>query len=188
MIAIEPEHALERFHRLRGAPVLEQRAPEGGECLELVGIGLEDPHEHADRRARRFDAAQQVGQREGRRAVRRQQVEGALVGGARGAPVAPLLLQPAQLVPDAHERRVELERRVEGRERRRPVAEPGRDLRLEMEQVGAARRDLLGLAYTIERTERVAHGQSHARARHQHLDVAANPGRERIGQRRGIGR
>ena len=99
MIAIETEHALERLHCLRGSPVLEQRAAERCERLQLVGIGLEYSHQHADRGTRRLDAAEQISQRESRRGVGRQQVEGALVRCARSGPVAPLFLQPAQLVP-----------------------------------------------------------------------------------------
>ena len=94
VLRVEPQHPLERLERLRGAAVLEQRAAQRRERLELVGIGLEQAHQHVDRRARRLGAPQQLGQRQRRGAVGRQQIERPLVGRARRRPVAALLLDP----------------------------------------------------------------------------------------------
>ena len=51
---------------------------------------------------------------------------------------------------------------------------------------GRPGRQRLRLADAVERAERVAHRQPHAGPRHQHLDVAADPARQLVGQRRRV--
>ena len=46
VLGIEPQHPLERLERLGGAAVLEQRAAQRRERLQLVRVGLEQPHQH----------------------------------------------------------------------------------------------------------------------------------------------
>ena len=142
VLGVEAKHPRERLQRLRGAAVLEQGAAEGGERLELVRIGLEQP----DRAPRSPRAATRAG-RPGRRArAPRRCRSGADRARARRprapAPqLLPLLLQAAELVPDAHQRGVELQRGVERGERGGAIAQPGGHLGLEVQQIGPSRRE-----------------------------------------------
>ena len=51
VLGVEAKDPLESLERLHRAAVLEQRAAQGGERLEVVRVGLEESHQHDDRRA-----------------------------------------------------------------------------------------------------------------------------------------
>jgi hypothetical protein len=94
VLRVEAKHPGEGLERLRGTAFLSRVAPSAVRASRIVGVGLQQADEHADRAGRAVGAAQQIGQRERGGAVGRQQIEGPLVGGARRGRVAPLLLEP----------------------------------------------------------------------------------------------
>jgi len=177
VVGLEFQRAPERGERVLVPLIVEQRAAQQQQRLEIVRVLLEHLGQPGDGLARLAGAAQQVGQRHGGVVERRQRVERLLVGLARVVPLLFLLAQAANFEPHLHEAAVELERRAYA------VSAPcGRplecDIALQFVEIGAGRRALLRHPQCGERFRRGAGDGARPRHGDQHLDVVGGDGDE----------